>query len=482
MTDDGTPFESANPRPNPRPSPPVVDNEPDIARPALTRRQVGAPRPTPRPAVPATSRGGRGVGHAPASESDNEGQPTVAAEVTISERVLVGAGGLVEPTESVSVFALDDGDPAIDLIDLDDAGEWTRVPRHSGWIRRALIMLIVLGIVVGIAGVSTARWLHTQVHPAGPHGAVVAFTIEQGQPTNTVANSLAAKHVISNATVFRYWLRRQGGEQTFKAGDYDLFERMDYPELLVALRSGPKPPVQIKVTVPPGLTIVQMQKVLLEKLPGFDATELVEALRRRELDPPYAQPPFGIREGLFFPDTFNIDEDASKSEYALLKRMRDQMDKVLKELNTETRAKALGYSVYDILKIASLVEEEAKLDADRPKIARVIYNRLAKNMPLGIDASTRYAVGKTNGEALTLTDLASDSAYNTRKVVGLPPTPISAPGRKSIEAALSPTPNEAWLYYVLTDEGGVKGAHTFANTASEFEAAKKICQQKGYCD
>lgn len=483
MNDD-TPLESANPRPNPRPSPPVVDNEPHSrgARPAPTRRQVGAPRPTPRPGVPTTSRGDRGIGHAPASAFDSADQPTVAAEVTIAERVLVGAGGLVEPTESASVFALDDGDPGVDLIDLDDAGEWTRVPPRSGWMRRALIVLIVLAMVVGVAGVSTARWLHTQVHPAGPHGSVVAFTIEQGQPTNTVANSLAAKHVIANATVFRYWLRRQGGEQTFKAGDYDLFERMDYPELLVALRSGPKPPVQIKVTVPPGLTIVQMQKVLLEKLPGFDATELVEALRRRELDPPYAQPPFGIREGLFFPDTFNIDEDASKSEYALLKRMRDQMDKVLKELNTETRAKALGYGVYDILKIASLVEEEAKLDADRPKIARVIYNRLAKNTPLGIDASTRYAVGKTNGEALTLTDLASDSAYNTRKVAGLPPTPISAPGRKSIEAALSPTPNEAWLYYVLTDEGGVRGAHTFANTASEFEIAKKICQQKGYCD
>ena len=482
MTDDETPLESANPRPNPRPSPPVADNEPSIARPTPTRRQVGAPRPTPRPAVPATPRGGRGIGPALTSASDGADQPTVAAEVTISERVLVGAGGLVEPTESVSVFALDDGEPTIDLIDLDETGDWTRVPRRSGWMRRALIVLVVLGIVVGVAGVSTARWLHTQVHPAGPHGPVVAFTIEQGQPTNTVANSLAAKHVIANATVFRYWLRRQGGEQTFKAGDYDLFERMDYPELLVVLRSGPKPPVQIKVTVPPGLTIVQMQKVLLEKLPGFDATELVEALRRRELDPSYAQPPFGIREGLFFPDTFNIDEDASKSEYALLKRMRDQMDKVLKELNTETRAKALGYGVYDILKIASLIEEEAKLDADRPKIARVIYNRLAKNTPLGIDASTRYAVGKTNGEALTLTDLASDSAYNTRKAAGLPPTPISAPGRKSIEAALSPTQNEAWLYYVLTDEGGVKGAHTFANTASEFEVAKKICQQKGYCD
>jgi len=224
------------------------------------------------------------------------------------------------------------------------------------------------------------------------------------------------------------------------------------------------------------------QKALLEKLPSFDPKELTEALKQPQLDPSYARLGFPLREGLLFPDTYNVDEDASTNEYALLKRMRDQMDKVLKEVNAEARAAELGYSVYDILKVASLIEEEAKVDADRPKIARVIYNRLAKNTPLGIDASTRYAVGKTNGEPLTVSDLASDSPFNTRKVAGLPPTPIALPGRKSIEAALSPTPDARWLYYVLTDDAGVKGAHTFANTASEFEAARKICQQKGYCD
>ena len=471
MTD--TPADHPNPRPNPRPAPPMVDDESTEAprRPAPGRHQVGAPRPTPRPARPPAA--GRG---APVDE------PTHAVEVIVSERVLVGSAGLAEPSESRSVFALDAAAPVIEPFDLEATGDWVRLPRRSGWLRRTLIVLIVFGTVVGFAGVSTARWLHAQIHPAGENGKAVEFTIEQGRATNDVANNLAAQHVIANATVFRYWLRRQGGEQTFKAGDYDLFERMDYPELLTALRAGPKPPVQIKVTVPPGLTIAQMQKALLDKLPSFNATELIEALKRRELEPAYAQLPFGIREGLFFPDTYNIDEDASTSEYALLKRMRDQMDKVLKELNAETRAKALGRSVYDVLKVASLIEEEAKLDADRPKIARVIYNRLAKNIPLGIDASTRYAVGKTNGEPLTVSDLATDNGYNTRKVVGLPPTPISGPGRNSIEAALSPTPEQAWLYYVLTDEGGVKGAHTFANTASEFEAAKKVCQQLKYCD
>jgi UPF0755 protein len=148
---------------------------------------------------------------------------------------------------------------------------------------------------------------------------------------------------------------------------------------------------------------------------------------------------------------------------------------VLVELNAEARAQELGYSVYDILKVASLIEEEAKIDEDRPKIARVIYNRLDRDMTLGIDATTRYAVGKIAGEPLTQSDLDSDSPYNTRKARGLPPTPISMPTRASIEAALNPTPDQRWIYYVLTNEGGVEGAHRFVNTSREFEQAKQTC-------
>jgi len=408
-------------------------------------------------------------------------EATVAVDA-ISDAGLGGSVVPAELTDSNSVFVLDEDRSLLDPSTLDTSGEWVRLPPRSGRLRRALIVSVVFALVVTSAGVWTARWFHAQIHPAGPHGAALVFTVGQGQGTNAVVDDLAAKHVIANATVFRYWLRGQGGAQTFKAGDYDLFQRMSYPELLNVLRAGPRPPVQIKVTVPPGLNVAQMQKLLLEKLPGFDPVELVQAFKGSGLDPAFAQPPFGIREGLFAPDTYNVNADAATSSYPLLKRMRDQMDKVLLDVNADVRAKQLGYSVYDILKVASLIEEEAKVDTDRPKIARVIYNRLAQNTPLGIDASTRYAVGKTNSEPLTLTDLASDSAYNTRKALGLPPTPISSPGRASIEAALSPTPNQAWLYYVLTDDNGVKGAHTFVNTPAEFEAAKAICKQKGYCD
>jgi UPF0755 protein len=125
--------------------------------------------------------------------------------------------------------------------------------------------------------------------------------------------------------------------------------------------------------------------------------------------------------------------------------------------------------------VASLIEREAKIDPDRAKIARVIYNRLFFDTALQINATVLYAVNKDRG--LTLNDLAIDSPYNTYKVKGLPPTPIAAPSRKSIEAALNPADGR-WFWYVLTDKSG---AHTFAETEKAFLAAKEICDREGLC-
>jgi UPF0755 protein len=124
--------------------------------------------------------------------------------------------------------------------------------------------------------------------------------------------------------------------------------------------------------------------------------------------------------------------------------------------------------------IASLIEEEAKADEDRPKIARVIYNRIANDMPLGIDATVVYALG--GDRQLSASDLEIDSPYNTRKFKGLPPTPIAAPGRKSIEAALAPVAGD-WLFYALTEENG-PGTHTFSVTLEEHNQAVAICVER----
>jgi UPF0755 protein len=129
---------------------------------------------------------------------------------------------------------------------------------------------------------------------------------------------------------------------------------------------------------------------------------------------------------------------------------------------------------YEALIVASLVESEAKVDEDRPKIARVIYNRLARGEPLGIDASVLYAIHQRKAN-LTDSDLKTASPYNTRLKAGLPPTPINSPGQKSIDAALNPAPGD-WLYYVLTDKDG---HHYFTNNAADFQRAVNDAKARG---
>jgi UPF0755 protein len=443
-----------DPRPNPRPQPPPA-SERELVPVASTRPQDVVPSATPDAApTPAVEPRPRGERVAP-----------VVSEPPYVAPGDYGAGGY------------DGGD---DDGPWDD--EWVPLPPRSGPLRRAGVVMIVLALIVGVTGFSVVRWVNREIHPPGDPGAAVEFSIEPGDTTNVVANNLASEDVIGNSTVFRYWLRRQGGEQTFRAGKYDLFERMDYPDVLEVLRNGPRPPVLINVLVPPGLTLEQMKADLLAKMPGFDPAELDAALLSRELDkdwvPPYV---FGLqsREGVLFPDTYSIDEETASNERALVARMSAQMDTVLAELGAQEKADALGRSLYEIVIIASLIEEEAKIDADRPKIARVIYNRLERGTPLGIDATTRYELNKFGlDQPLVTADFESDSPFNTRRNPGLPPTPIASPTRASLEAALNPTPGERWLYYVLTNEGDVLGAHTFANTAREFEAAKRICIEK----
>jgi UPF0755 protein len=125
-----------------------------------------------------------------------------------------------------------------------------------------------------------------------------------------------------------------------------------------------------------------------------------------------------------------------------------------------------------VLVVASLIEEETKVDAERSKVARVIYNRLEQGIPLGIDATSRYEAVLA-GRSRDDIDFDSDSPYNTRKVAGLPPTPIASPGRASIEAALNPA-DGPWIYYVLQD---AQGNHFFTESSREFINAKNRCAE-----
>ena len=173
-------------------------------------------------------------------------------------------------------------------------------------------------------------------------------------------------------------------------------------------------------------------------------------------------------EGLLFPDTYGIEPD--DTAVGVVQEMLDQLEVVLSRYQLSTAPQ--GLTPYQLLIVASMIEREAKVDADRPKIAAVIYNRLAAGKRLEIDATVEYAVGHAK---LTAKDLPSSSPYNTYTSDGLPPTPIAAPGEAAIKAALQPADGD-WIYYVLATK---EGEHAFTRSYQEFLKLKAKARAKG---
>jgi UPF0755 protein len=358
----------------------------------------------------------------------------------------------------------------VDFEDLDDDGTYVRIPRRApelpGFFTVRLVVWLVVLLTVGLAG----RWVYHQVNPAGAPGEPLLVEVPPGSTIGQVSEVLAEAGVVSNGRLFQEYARFKGGSGV-RAGSYTLARDMALWEALSVLKAGPAPEISTRLTVPEGLRLTEMAAVIAEAVPRLSADAVLAAMRSGKVASVYL-PPDGNLEGLLFPDTYQVTETASA--LAVLDQMAAQFDTVAGELDLDRRAEALGLTPYQVIVIASMIEEEAKVPEERAKIARVIYNRLAEDMPLGIDATTLYAVGK-QGNTLTKTDLDSDSPYNTRKVAGLPPGPISAPGRAALEAALSPAKGD-WLYYVLAD---ASGRHAFTADADEFERLVDEADAKG---
>jgi UPF0755 protein len=204
-----------------------------------------------------------------------------------------------------------------------------------------------------------------------------------------------------------------------------------------------------RVTVPEGLTVEQTLETLAEgtELPIEQyraAAEDVDALGL----PDYAQ---GQLEGFLFPATYDVEPGTTPTQ--VLSLMVDRFEQAAESVDLVAGAERLGYTPYEIVVVASLIEREVKKDDEYPKVARVVYNRLEQGIPLGIDASILYGVGKTAGGEVTASDLAAETPYENRRRTGLPPTPIASPGEATLRGALDPAEGDI-LYYVLASKDG----------------------------
>ena len=342
---------------------------------------------------------------------------------------------------------------------------------------RPIKYLIYFAGIIAIAALLAAGcvgiWYLRQVNPSGDPGAVEVFKVLPTDTVDSISQRLQGRGLITNARVFRYYVDHNGG-LVLTPGDYELRPRDHIGNVMRVLRTPPSL-TYTNVTFPEGFTLEKMSQRLSQKLPRTDSTAFMTAVTDGSIRSPLQPEGATSLEGLLFPDTYRISADETPSHIA--QRMIDNMNLVVRQEGVEVKAYQLGFSSYQAITIASMIEREAKVDEDRPKIARVIINRLKLGMPLQIDATLLY--GQPQGTSVS--DVINlDTPYNTYLHTGLPLTPIANPGRASIQAAVNPAPDPSqgdpicvaladptdchYLYYVVGDE---EGRHVFAATLEQ---------------
>ena len=320
--------------------------------------------------------------------------------------------------------------------------------------------IVAAVVAAGLLGV--AAWfllsLFQPFHGDG-EGQEVGVRIPRGATLGDIASLLERDGVISSAGFFELRARIDGRTGDLKPGQYSLRENMSYDAVLDRLEKGVPPNVVI-VTVPEG----RSRREIAPLVRRLDGNYMRATRRSRALDPrDYRAPRGRTLEGFLFPATYELKKGQPVSR--LVERQLEAFKQNFTKVDL-SYARRKNLTPYDVLIIASMVEREAQVARERPLVASVIYNRLSEGIPLGIDATIRFALNQWT-EPLKRSELATPSPYNTREIPGLPPGPIGNPGVASIRAAARPARTD-YLFYVV--KPGTCGEHSFSATNAEFEA------------
>lgn len=331
-----------------------------------------------------------------------------------------------------------------------DGGVLGALRRHPFRLLAALVALVVVWFL----------WsLFQPFH--GDGSGRVAVTIPKGSSVSEVADLLDEKGVVDSSTFFQIRVTLEGKRSDLYAGRFTLAEGMSYGAAIDALSVPPVKRVRT-VTVPEGYSRSQAAQLVEED--GVPGSYTKATVRSPYLNPAkYGGKGARDLEGFLFPDTFEMKPNAPVEDLVQL-QLEDFKRRI--EGVDMRYAKSKNLTVFDVLTIASMIEREAGVPGQRKLVASVIYNRLRDGMPLGIDATIRFATGNYT-RPLTESELAIDSPYNTRTNTGLPPGPINSPGLAAIEAAAHPAKSD-YLFYV--NEPGTCGKLAFAKTEDEFFA------------
>lgn len=326
--------------------------------------------------------------------------------------------------------------------------------KKKKWLIPIIIIIVVLIVIFSVYQSMTSAVILDEA---------VIVTIEEGTGTSSIADTLKEAGIIKNTAGFKAYVKKEGIANKLRAGKYEFSGRITLADVCRQLLSNNNLS-DTKVTIPEGLTI---QQTAAKFAAACDITveDFLNYAQTADFSYVYL-PPAGTEnrlEGFLFPETYFVSENSTAED--IVDMLIAQFDSIWTEEYAQ-RTAAMDLSAPELITMASLVEKEAVIEADRPTIAGVFYNRLKLNMPLQSCASIQYLLGEPK-ERLLYSDLAIESPYNTYKNTGLPPGPIASPGLSSIKAALYPEDTD-YIYFVAKPDK----SHHFSKTLAEHNAAK----------
>lgn len=327
-------------------------------------------------------------------------------------------------------------------------------------MRRLLLVLTVFAAVfLGGAGLWYRSYLTT---PAPGQGEVVV-TIPRGAGVRGIGAQLAAQGILGNDIRYLALVSFSGLRTRLKAGEYSIPLGLTPPEVLELLASGRT--LRHHVTVPEGLTATQIAAIFAQD--GWVKRDrflvlVGDAAFIRQLGIEA-----GSLEGYLFPETYTLVRNEA-DEATVIRMMVDRFQQVWQTLRVP---ESNGLNRHQLLTLASVVEKETGVATERPLIARVFYNRLARKMRLQSDPTVIYGIADFNGN-LTRADLQRETPYNTYVIPGLPAGPICSPGRAALEAVLQPAESDA-LYFVSKNDG----THVFSTNLADHNRAVQRYQR-----
>jgi UPF0755 protein len=330
---------------------------------------------------------------------------------------------------------------------------------------------LILGLLSLIVGGGTGiswLWWQTAISPVATNTEAkqVPFTVESGMVGQQIGAKLVEERLIKSSNAWKLWTKwqqQQDSQGGFKAGTYLVSPNESLPAIATKIWRGEI--MQTNFTIPEGWSIKQMA-AYFESLGYFSAEEFIAAASKIPYDK-HSWLPEGIPhlEGFLYPDTYKISSDRTTDPQAIIEVMLASFEKialpVYKAANTD-------YSLLEWVTLASVVEKESVIQAERPLIAGVFTARLQQGIRLESDPTVEYGLGirQTADRPLTYAQVGMPSPYNTYRNFGLPPTAIAAPGIASLKATLEPESTE-YLYFVARYDG----THVFSKTLAEHEAA-----------